>query len=1341
MFSQPDGISALADSGSGVSHDIVSGSIRLSVAAAAEDTDGADESGDDSAAGENSGSDESGDAGTDGSEDDESGSVCARSRTELEGAVEATCLETGYTGDLVCLDCGAVLEYGEEIPATDHVWDEGTVTQEADCTNSGSVTYTCTVCGSVRVDAVNALGHDYSMVEYVSPKSDEDGYAIYECTRCGDSYTQIFAATGGDDAELIYGDISEASSDTLTFYVGYYGMSYVEKSVVTLNEILANCVMVTQIYSYIDKSDHAVYDQATGPLFVELLDYAGIDTDSISRFRFATTDSGESYFGGEYTYSLIFQKRYYYPLIGDYLSADGFTDITAATSTQIRVEPMLAVWDSWLRYGYGEGYDASNHVNMKATNCFRLMYGQTTISEVDASSSAHSIHSIYIQYEGSPSIDAGDDLELKVSEDYQVSVEISTADEALTDAFLDAVSWNSSDESVVQVDSSTGQLTVVGEGTATITVSAVVGGMTISDSLTVTVTAGDEDLDGGGEGDGSGTGSEEGEGNGSGEDGGSGTGTGEGDGSGTGDGDGEGSGTGTEEGDGDGEGSGTGSEEGDGEGSGTETDEGDGSYTDEPDEADTDDSDGTAAYEPDDGDSGDEDISDTDDANDSSSEASDTDENDSGTAESGGGDTETSESSASDDAGSSESVSSDSRTQSQYVVASAEGQPDQLVNVYVLSAADLSETEENSESENEETQEEASELEDASESEDTQAVEDVAGIVAAQTNNGTGVSGVSYNADLIPVKADQDNVFLTTYLCEAYTWLLADADGNGISDLVETENLHVINMSLSSLGSVSGDDALLTLIDCAYDQDILTVCAAGNNSTENVGSENTCYPGDYETCISVINLNKTLSRYTSSNYGDAKDISAPGTSILSTTYNGSYGSKTGTSMAAPVVSGIAALVFAGHSDYTADMVKEILEMSAQDLGDAGFDTETAWGCVDARAAVRANYGDNVITVSGGEHAKISDGENLTDSYTQTVAFGDTPDDSFTVVTDEGYSCIGFFADDGTFYSSLENHRITSAENFEAVCISRDSETSQTTLVIRLTDTGKLKPAIRISGGTVTIDWGDGETSTGTGTMTKPTAYESTGFYLITISASDVYCLGNEGIFSQSYQSALLYAYTGADACVNGAAFSGCENLIGADLSCCSVSLTESMDDMFYGCESLESLDLSGFGGSRVTSMDSVFYNCSSLESLDVSALDVSSVESMSCAFYGCEGLGKLDISGFDTSSVTDMSYLFYGCTGLEELDISGFDLSSATDLSYLFYGCTGLQTLNVARSDMSSAADLSYMFGGCINLKELNWSGAGTLSAISVQGMFYGCVGLEELDISGFDTSSATDLS
>ena len=82
--------------------------------------------------------------------------------TTVEGAVEATCSSTGYTGDTVCSDCGLVVTYGTEIPTGDHSNGEGVVTTEPTCVAEGVMTYTCTICGTVTTEAIAATGeHNY----------------------------------------------------------------------------------------------------------------------------------------------------------------------------------------------------------------------------------------------------------------------------------------------------------------------------------------------------------------------------------------------------------------------------------------------------------------------------------------------------------------------------------------------------------------------------------------------------------------------------------------------------------------------------------------------------------------------------------------------------------------------------------------------------------------------------------------------------------------------------------------------------------------------------------------------------------------------------------------------------------------------------------------------------------------------------------------------------------------------------------------------------------------------------------------------------------------------------
>lgn len=252
----------------------------------------------------------------------------------------------------------------------------------------------------------------------------------------------------------------------------------------------------------------------------------------------------------------------------------------------------------------------------------------------------------------------------------------------------------------------------------------------------------------------------------------------------------------------------------------------------------------------------------------------------------------------------------------------------------------------------------------------------VAGIVSADADNGIGVAGTSYDAGLVIIKSSKlDNgssAFSSAWLAQAYAWLMGDDDNDG-STVAQTHNVRVVNMSLGGKGAVGGDiaandKALLDKITEAKSKQILTVCAAGN-SMANATPPYDCFPGDYSDCFSVINLlknsagtpNDSAGRYSvakasNSNFNTAgstaKDISAPGTDILSTSKTGSYVSKNGTSMASPAVAGVAAMLFAYEPSLTPQNAQTLLEQTATDLGDTGWDSETGYGEVDAYHALQ-----------------------------------------------------------------------------------------------------------------------------------------------------------------------------------------------------------------------------------------------------------------------------------------------------------------------------------------------------------------------------------------------------
>ncbi|MGC1852197.1 MAG: S8 family serine peptidase [Solirubrobacterales bacterium] len=186
----------------------------------------------------------------------------------------------------------------------------------------------------------------------------------------------------------------------------------------------------------------------------------------------------------------------------------------------------------------------------------------------------------------------------------------------------------------------------------------------------------------------------------------------------------------------------------------------------------------------------------------------------------------------------------------------------------------------------------------------------VAGIVGAATNNAKAVAGVNWNAALLPVKVFPDvsnpaKCGGAVNLSAAIRW----AVDRGAS---------VINLSLGGPGR---SEAIVEALDYAWNAGRVVVAAAGNN-----GSSSKSYPAGYERTeefsslfglfkrtyrtdvIAVGNVLGNDVRAASSNYGGWVDIAAPGSGVLSTYLNGGTKSLSGTSMASPVVAGVASLM-------------------------------------------------------------------------------------------------------------------------------------------------------------------------------------------------------------------------------------------------------------------------------------------------------------------------------------------------------------------------------------------------------------------------------------------------
>jgi subtilisin family serine protease len=190
-----------------------------------------------------------------------------------------------------------------------------------------------------------------------------------------------------------------------------------------------------------------------------------------------------------------------------------------------------------------------------------------------------------------------------------------------------------------------------------------------------------------------------------------------------------------------------------------------------------------------------------------------------------------------------------------------------------------------------------------------------AGIIGAEGDNNLGIAGINWNVSIMPLKFLGRGGFGTTANAIKSINYAIDRKQHGV-------NVRVIN---ASWGSTQYSRALEDAIRSAGEQGILFVAAAGNNGTDN--DKRAHYPSNYDlpNVISVAALDRTDSLASFSNYGvKTVHIAAPGREILSTWLGDAYREASGTSMAAPHVSGVAALILASEPNLSVSKLRERL---------------------------------------------------------------------------------------------------------------------------------------------------------------------------------------------------------------------------------------------------------------------------------------------------------------------------------------------------------------------------------------------------------------------------------
>src|SRR3989475_1584185 len=165
-----------------------------------------------------------------------------------------------------------------------------------------------------------------------------------------------------------------------------------------------------------------------------------------------------------------------------------------------------------------------------------------------------------------------------------------------------------------------------------------------------------------------------------------------------------------------------------------------------------------------------------------------------------------------------------------------------------------------------------------------------------------------------------------------------------------------------SLGGFAYAQLIKDAVDSALQSNVLVIAAAGND-----GKATVLFPAGYPGVMAVGATTPANERATFSTYGSHLSVVAPGVDIYSTYLGGSYKYLSGTSMAAPHVSGTAALVRALHAVLSPAQVRSQIEQTATRLGGSGFNPQFGWGLVNAAAAVgtpvASNYGNVHVTVT------------------------------------------------------------------------------------------------------------------------------------------------------------------------------------------------------------------------------------------------------------------------------------------------------------------------------------------------------------------------------------------
>jgi parallel beta-helix repeat protein len=232
----------------------------------------------------------------------------------------------------------------------------------------------------------------------------------------------------------------------------------------------------------------------------------------------------------------------------------------------------------------------------------------------------------------------------------------------------------------------------------------------------------------------------------------------------------------------------------------------------------------------------------------------------------------------------------------------------------------------------------------------------VFGVMGATSNNGLGISGVNTTADVVSYDVNVCESNLLHYLSQIES-AASTCDIIITSQIQENVYNHIIFIKKALIRATK--------------MGIPFIAAAGNDAENQLK-----FPARYENVIAVAATGQSDLVHPGYNYGPGVDISGPGTNMLTTSFpeitdepaTSIYVSPDGTSFAAPIVAGVIGMLHDVRPDLMAEDFQGLIQASAKDIEQAGYDEYTGWGRVDAGAALSrltSEYGLYLGSYTGG----------------------------------------------------------------------------------------------------------------------------------------------------------------------------------------------------------------------------------------------------------------------------------------------------------------------------------------------------------------------------------------